>query len=292
MPNAYASLSEIRNGAPGAMQERTVNFDPFLLGLAEATSRLIDEYCERTFYPRQRTLYLDGSGDCEQVVPDLLSLTLAEYSDDNGQTYSTLPASNYYLLAGDEYEPVTSYDRLRINVNGLTLSYFPRGQRSLRLTGVWAYAEERDSAWLLSGDTVQNAPLAAADVSLTLNDVDAKDAYGVERRVPQGMLVRVDSEFIETTQAVDPQANTIGLVRGRNGTTAAAHNQNTAVYVWQPPALIKRATVVQVVRHFMRSLQGFGDARATPEIGELFFIKQLDPEVRAMIDPYRKPSWR
>jgi hypothetical protein len=33
-----------------------------------------------------------------------------------------------------------------------------------------------------------------------------------------------------------------------------------------------------------RGFQGFGDARAQPEVGQLFFIKRLDPQAQEMLD--------
>ena len=48
------------------------------------------------------------------------------------------------------------------------------------------------------------------------------------------------------------------------------------------------AAIIQAVRQMERGFQGFGDARATPEIGQLFFIKAMDPEAASLLVPYRK----
>jgi len=57
--------------------------------------------------------------------------------------------------------------------------------------------------------------------------------------------------------------------------------------VWRPPEAVRRATVIQAARQMERGFQGFGDARAQPEVGQLFFLKQIDPEAQALLAPYR-----
>ena len=181
-----------------------------------------------------------------------------------------------------------STNLLRTSVLSATLAGWTAGERSIKVVGVQGYVDERDQAWESSGDTTEDNPLTAGATSVTVNDVDALDAYGAPARFAAGQLLRIGSEYVETTLAIDTSANTLGLVRGRNGTTAAQHAQNTAIDIWRTPEPIRRACVIQVNRHMERGFQGFGDSRATPETGTVSYARQWDPEALALMASYRQ----
>lgn len=51
---------------------------------------------------------------------------------------------------------------------------------------------------------------------------------------------------------------------------------------------VNRACVTQVIRMFKRGQQAFQDAIANKTLGKLIFIKELDSEVKLMVQHYRK----
>jgi hypothetical protein len=57
-------------------------------------------------------------------------------------------------------------------------------------------------------------------------------------------------------------------------------------YLTATPALIKQAAVVIAARLFQRGRQGFQDAAANVDLGQLFYAKQLDPEVQLWLDGF------
>jgi hypothetical protein len=57
--------------------------------------------------------------------------------------------------------------------------------------GVQGYVDERDQAWESSGDTTEDNPLTAGATSVTVNDVDALDAYG------RGAITRSDLVILQ-----------------------------------------------------------------------------------------------
>lgn len=59
-------------------------------------------------------------------------------------------------------------------------------------------------------------------------------------------------------------------------------------YSTTAPDAIKQATIVQVVRWFKRAQQAYQDVGAIAELGQLRYVKQLDPEVAFIIDHYRR----
>ncbi len=67
----------------------------------------------------------------------------------------------------------------------------------------------------------------------------------------------------------------------------ASRKRTRAFLPRKPPEPVKAAAVIQVLRHVERGFQGFGDARANPDVGQMFFFKQIDPEAAAKLAPYR-----
>jgi hypothetical protein len=54
------------------------------------------------------------------------------------------------------------------------------------------------------------------------------------------------------------------------------------------PDDIKQAAIITTVRWFKRGQQGFQDAGAVPELGQMFYVKALDPDVAETLAHY----WR
>ena len=288
MPNLYATPAELKAALPDGFRSTTTKYDPLLNRLAGGVSRWIDRECKRVFYPSLATRYYNGDGSPELWIDDLLSITSISYSFDYGATYTALTTADYIATVGGDYNRPESTTKLILNRNSTALSTWPRSQRGVRIVGTWGYSDDAVNAFEDTGDTVEDNPLTAAATLLTVNDIDALDPYGAYSRIQAGHLLRIESEYIETALTVNVAANTVGLVRGRNGTAAAAHAQNTVIYVWRIPEPVKDAAVIQAVRQMERGFQGFGDARAQPEISQIFFFKQIDPEAASKLSTYRR----
>jgi hypothetical protein len=50
-----------------------------------------------------------------------------------------------------------------------------------------------------------------------------------------------------------------------------------------PPAVIARAARIQAMRWFMRAKQGYQDAGAIVELGQMMYVKELDPDVQKIL---------
>ena len=63
----------------------------------------------------------------------------------------------------------------------------------------------------------------------------------------------------------------------------------TGIFGWSstPPADVEQACKIQAVRFFMRSKQGYQDAAANPSMGEMYYMKELDPDVKVLLQHYR-----
>jgi len=60
-------------------------------------------------------------------------------------------------------------------------------------------------------------------------------------------------------------------------------------YSYAVPALIRQAAIVISARLWKRGQQGFGDASANIDLGQMFYAKQLDPEVKLWLEGFRRP---
>ena len=289
MANAYITDQEVYDALPDGIRAATTKYDSLIRQLCERVSRAIDRHCKTTFYPLLETRYFDGSDKGEQWIPDLLELaevTSIAVSNDNGLTYTAWAATDYYLTRAGDYNTLKSYNKIVVNEPSGDYSFFYGGQRSIRIEGTWCTHDNRAEAWEDSLDAVVDNPLAAGATTVEVTDIDGDTGWGYSPRFAVGNIIRIEDEFCEVG-GVNTGTDVATIVRGRNGTTAGAHVQTTQIDVWRPPFPVKQAAIIQAVRQMERGFQGFGDARATPEIGQLFYIKALDPEAAALLAPYR-----
>ena len=292
MANAYLTEYDIRNAMPDGVRSTTTKYNTLMRQLCERVSRFIDLYCKYRFYPLLDTRYYDGSGTFEQWIDDLYALVLATsiaVSSDNGATYTALAATDYILTRAGDYNTPKTYNKIVINEATGSYSSFYAGQRSLRIDGIWCAHDDRATAWEDSLDAVVNNPLALGATALTVTDADGVGADGAIPRFAVGQLLRMEDEYVEVAD-VNHTTNVLTIVRGRNGTNDVAHAIATQIDVWRPPLPVRQAGIIQAVRQMERGFQGFGDARATPEIGQLFYMKALDPEAAALLAPYRQTA--
>ena len=128
-------------------------------------------------------------------------------------------------------------------------------------------------------------PLASGATSLEVTDVDGDDLFGLSPVFANGHLLRLESEFFEVT-TVNKSDNKLTVLGARNGSTAAEHLQNVDVEIWRPPAPVRQAAAIMAVRMMQRASQGYADARANPELGQLQFVRRMDPEAKALLEPF------
>lgn len=57
-------------------------------------------------------------------------------------------------------------------------------------------------------------------------------------------------------------------------------------YSTTPPADVKQACIIQSIRQLQRAKSGYQDAGASAALGQLFYVKELDPDVKNMLNKY------
>lgn len=267
--NLYASLAEVK--ATMNQMSNTDN-DAVLLSFIEAASRGIDDWTGRIFYVLNATRdYTPPVGERAWWLPDeLISITsLGADSDADGTFELALTAADDYRLYPLNETPKM---RLDLRLDAVNLASFPSSEGGLRLAGKFGYAETLEDTGVELG-----AGVLAAATSFTLSGVLAK--------VSPGTTYLIDDEQVYHEAGT---SSPITVVRGVNGTTAAAHDADATLYRYRYPAQIRQATIMQSLKQFTRRESNYANVVASTEVGTYAIYRGLDPDVIAALDPFRR----
>lgn len=267
--NLYASLEDIKSLMAVEAAEHNVQ----LFRSLEMASRQVDKYTQRHFYCYEGVKYYDGAGAKFWLPDDLLSVTTLKVDLDGDAVWETTYTTSDYILY-----PLNAYPKLRLEINTYgDYSSFALGvPKGLEITGVWGYA---DSATPYESRTTLSGGIAAADTSLVLAD---------GQLVETGETLRIDSEQIFVKEIV---TNTLTVTRGVNGTTAATHLDGATVYVYDYPEDIIQATLIIAMRAWKRKDSAYQDVIGSPETGQIITSKGIDPDVRELLNPYKRQEY-
>ena len=211
MTNAYVSLHTVKSS--GVLNISGSGDDSRLRGLAESVSRMIDRYCNRHFYVLQSTRTFDSNATLTLLVPDLISVDSSglKTDDDKDRTFESTWATADYLLLPSNADPATAsnpesrpYSRVEVDIDARTKSEFPVGRQTVQIAGQWGWWRH-----LKRASETANAIADATTTSVTVSsrtDVEA------------GHTILIDSEQMSVQSY---STNTLTVVRGANGTTAA-----------------------------------------------------------------------
>jgi len=272
--NIYATLSDTRRYL-GLTAAQTGD-DDLLLVLLAAASRLIDQYTGRRFYPaRQTHAYPAGDPGCLLLRDDLLGL----HSLTNGDG-STIPAAAYHLAPSGA--PVSAAVLLDRTQAAFTHDGDPID--AIEVDGTWGYHPAWPDAWIASGDSVQDDPLASSATALTVDDADAPTITGYGTRFAVGQIVRIEDEYLHVL-AINTSTNTLTVARGVNGTTAASHAQATTIDVYAPPADIQQVCLRVVSWLYKQKDAGFVQAAGSLR-GQIAIPPALPDDVQQILAPY------
>lgn len=142
-------------------------------------------------------------------------------------------------------EPANSYPKRAIRIkqgSGERWAWDSAGNRFqvISVAGYWGYHTRYGDAWSDSLDTVRDDPLTIAATSLEVSDADGTDSDTLSPRFQVGQMLKIEDECLFVVET-NTTTNVLTVTRGYNGTTAAAHVQGTAVYVFRPMDKIVRA---------------------------------------------------
>ena len=268
MPNLYADI---------AMFTRRYAHDSALTAtdLAEVLrvlndgARRVDDYCDRHFYSELATHVYDGNGKTQLWLPDdLLSVTTLKADGDGDGTYEiSLAVNTDYWLWPDNSTPKV---RIDINPESSLISSWPVGRRRVQIVGEWGYTN--------TTELVASVTTEVLDASETGVDVTA----GTDFAAGQTILVESEQMYIASIAT-----NTLTVVRGVNGTTAATHVTSSVIRRYVYEEAVVGAALMWAGRLWKRRETADATTIVAPAIGTLEIHRGLDPDVRQALDPYR-----
>ena len=269
MPNAYNNLTTLKS----RLDITATTWDTDLLALLVAASRQIDKFCDRFFYVDEVTRYFDGSGT-PLFIDDLLSVSTLKLDEDGDATFESTMATTDYILY-----PLNKYPKTHIKISGNSdYGGFAAGiKKGVEIAGDFGYGTGRSA----TPYTATSITIVADNATETELDVSA------EGTIKAGHTILVESEqiYVKTASADATKKITVG--RGVNGTTAAAH-ATKAASIYDYPEPIMEACLIQAMRWWKRRESAFADVIGVPELGQMIIYKGLDPDLKLIIETYRK----
>lgn len=262
--NAYVTVNLLKNAS---VLDITGTGDDVRLRLAaENVSRQVDRYVNRHFFALSATRKFDGDGSDRLLIPDLISIDSSGLkTDDNlDRTFETTWATTDYFLYPSNADPTGGHDQCRpyarvlVDVASGSKSAFPVGRQSVQLAGQWGYWRRFKRA-----TEVVNEALDATETGV---DVDARTDVEV------GHTILVDSEQMYLRSYA---TNTLTVVRGVNGTTAATHSTGATIDIYEYPGPIVEATIIQVARLWKRKDSAFAATTGFPETGQASLLSNI-----------------
>lgn len=239
----YITLAAVKRYIGGSMD---TSDDDRLLEFIEWAARLVEWWKGRRYDIRLEVRLFDtpSAGGSMFGVYDgslLASATnpalrmdddLLEVIELKNGSEEVIPVSDFVL------EPANLYPKNRIRLRSgqiwLESDYGP--EQAISVSGWWGYHDRYTAAWESAG-AVQDNPLTAAAVTVTLADVAGREA---------GELLRIDDELM-LIEAVDGVAKKLTVQRGFNGTAAVQHAADSLIRCYVNPG-----TVVQVCMRLVK----------------------------------------
>jgi len=151
----------------------------------------------------------------------------------------------------------------------------------VKITGTWGYHRNWADAFV-SVDTLAAGALIGA-TTITVNDVDGVDEWQQTPRISVGNLLKINDEYLEVT-ATNTTTNVVTVRRGRNGSTATAHNNGDAVAVFRPEEPIRRLVTRMAAKTYAR--RGAFESAEITDLGTITYPADWLMEARNIIQEY------
>jgi len=276
MLNAYADVTTFKSAEYADISSNTAQ--TAFRELLESASRHIDKQCHRRFYCWEGIKYYDGKGG-NLLIDDLLSISLLRLDEDADDVYeSTMAVTDYLLYPANKFPK----DRLELS-NASAYGGFASGvPRGVEITGVHGYGDgESATPYYDTGQVVRDNPLAIGATTITTL-ATAPLGAGMTLRIMDAVAANEEQVYITSIT----NATTFVVVRGVNGTAAAAHIQDTPLSLYEAPQPVIQATLVMAMRAWKRKDSAFQDAVGSPDTGLVVVYKDEDPYVKGVIHDY------
>lgn len=113
---------------------------------------------------------------------------------------------------------------------------------AIKVTGIWGYRQYYpDEGWTDSLVTLAEN-INTTQKTFTVSGVNGANAQGYIPALSVGNTLQIDDEWMQVT-AINSTDNTLTVIRHFNGSDAAAHTTDTAIYTWSvQPEIVRAAT--------------------------------------------------
>lgn len=124
-------------------------------------------------------------------------------------------------------------------------TYSTTPENAISVTAAWGYHDDWSHAWINSLDEVEDAAgINASVTTVTVSNVDGSNIDNDSPRFSAGMLIKVESEWMEVTAATNSTTDSLTVKRGARGSTAAIHAKDTPIYVFSPARNVVHAIML------------------------------------------------
>lgn len=284
--NVYTTLENVRSFLSLASGETTD--DEHLKDFIRTSSRAIDNFTKRVFYPLRKTRHYSYPQDPGMLRFDEDLVEVMGLSDHNGA--SEVDSSVYWTSQGADWDD-TPYDRIILDdSSGSLFNFTGTDQRAIYLDGIWSYREEYDDyGWVDSGATL-TASLGSANTTASVSGSAGRNTLGQTPRFAPLQIWKIDNEFIHAN--TNNNASSFDIQRGVNGTTAASHASGTTIYTWNPEDDIEYAARQLTAFQYMQATSPRTGQVVVPVLGgmgfEVYDSESWPPSVRALLEKYKK----
>lgn len=190
-------------------------------------SQLITNWCNRSFVPYINTnaqvKYYLSKYRIQQLPDDTLSVT--SITDAGGTAITQYELRDIYnQLSGFPYKWFQVSNQQSFSITD-TNGYSPKWT----VNGIFGYSRQSYANSWKNTTTLNDGSVTNSVTGLTVSSA---------ANIEELDYIRIDTEFMQVT---DIATNTLTVVRGVNGSTAASHSDTTQVDVWQIDPAIKLA---------------------------------------------------
>ena len=225
---SFATLDQLRSRRGLGVSDTSDN--QTLIQKLRTASAEIEQVCAREFIPTREIRLFDWQGAKEIRFRGFDALVIYSVTDGMGVA-ANLSAINWLGSGNNTYGPWYGGD---VDIaQGSFLTYRTTKTRAIQVDALWGYHDEYSTAWRDSTDTLSAAITTTTATTLTVNNAAGADAWGLTPRFSVGNLIQVDTEWM---WIVGISTNTLTVVRGAQGTTAATHLISAPISVYVPPA--------------------------------------------------------
>lgn len=346
MTNWWTTREAVKRAAGVNGAEKDAQVDRII----EAMSREMERRTRRFFIPRTETrLYRwpqrrPGQSDILWLDQDLISVTTLQTKAQDASP-TTIASTDYFVEPNNTGPP---YDRIEIDQS--STAAFEAGdtpQRSMSVAGSWGYSADTRSGGTVSSGLASDATATSMlcgnasliDVGETLL-IESEQVFVSDRSfaarasilidgaltadmsevtvtvdgshgIVAGETIRVDSEqmYVSAVSTNDLTVirayngstlaahsddtavhinRTFTIERGVNGTTAATHANATAISVYEPPLDVQQHTLAEAVAAYHQESSGWGREVGMGEAAREFKGSDLATRRERLVARYRR----